>query len=1161
MRLPIGLVVKVLIFVMGLISLALLVALGGQLLALGSWRPFENDLIRYITAALVLITGTALGTYMLWRRANNAKAIESALLAADKEPESDEKILAGKMKDALATLKASTGGDSANYLYDLPWYIIIGPPGSGKTTALVNSGLKFPLSRGATPAAVAGNGGTRYCDWWFTEDAVFIDTAGRYTTQDSDPKSDSRSWIAFLDILKGNRPHQPINGVIVAISLEDVLTATPAELQAHADAIRSRLIELHDRMKVDFPVYALFTKMDLVAGFSEFFDSLNDEMRRQVWGATFSGDDRKRNTVGDIPAEFDALLMRLNDLTTDRLQEEPTPSTRSALFAFPAQMARLRRPVHDFLNRIFEPTRYHANAMLRGFYFTSGTQEGTPIDQLIGALARNFGGQEVKSQRLSRLGKSYFLNNLLGKLIVGEANWVSVDAAALRRERLFRIGALGSLAALAAIVVFAWSVSFARNKQLILSADAAATTFMRGSGPVAHMTKVADRELPGVWAMLESLRALPTGYEERAIDTPLSETFGLSQRDRLSLTAVNSYRLGLERLFRPRLIYRLEEYIDQNTDKPNEIYEALKVYLVLTGAVPRREPELVLSWMKQDWERLYPGQNNNALAREKLALHLSAMLELGEGHDVALKPNAALVSLAQRTLARLSVAQRAYAMLRSQSSSANAPDWRPEKVCGDDFFEVFEGPRERLQIPGFLTYAGLHRAVLDRLPSIQQNLEQDRWVLGAAGDQAAVKEQYQSLARDVIALYGKDFAATWKAALSSLKLKSMIADKPKFLPLSIVSAVNSPLRCLLEQVRLETAVTQARKDFVSADKSNKPVVLANEVPGAAIENEFKPYHRLVEGDTKRQIDDVVTVLARLHETVRQAANPIQAPIGNASMPPLLDTLRSEAARMPSPFNVLIQGVASQFESDSVTDQVRLLRQKLGDEVTGPCNDLVKSYPFRDVQQEVSLLDFGRLFGPKGLLERFFENNLKNHVDRSRPQWTWRNDTILAKALSASPETIRHFQTAARIRGVYFQQSADQPAFSLSVTPPQLSSVQPSERAFGSSQLQIRLDLNGAQVTNARELTSPVPIQWPGLASGRSAVTVSDGGPAATLERRGMWSMFRLIEAGGGARTAENTIRLTHPMSKEIVVTYQITAGTPQNPFNLSLIREFACPKL
>ena len=143
------------------------------------------------------------------------------------EDSNDAVVLSEKMRDALATLRQAKG-TKADYLYDLPWYILIGPPGSGKTTALVNSGLKFPLARGGqSPAFVEGVGGTRYCDWWFTEEAVLIDTAGRYTTQDFDAKGDRKSWLAFLDLLKRNRPKQPINGVLVAISLEDLLTLQP----------------------------------------------------------------------------------------------------------------------------------------------------------------------------------------------------------------------------------------------------------------------------------------------------------------------------------------------------------------------------------------------------------------------------------------------------------------------------------------------------------------------------------------------------------------------------------------------------------------------------------------------------------------------------------------------------------------------------------------------------------------------------------------------------------------------------------------------------------------------------------------------------------------------------------------------------------------------
>src|SRR5277367_5402280 len=130
--------------------------------------------------------------------------------------------------------------------------------------------------------AVQGVGGTRYCDWWFTDQAVLIDTAGRYTTQDSDAKADRQSWLSFLKLLSANRPKQPINGVIVAISIQDVMNLPPAEVNAHADAIRKRLAELQEELKVDFPVYAVFTKMDLVTGFLQYFGELNEIQRRAV---------------------------------------------------------------------------------------------------------------------------------------------------------------------------------------------------------------------------------------------------------------------------------------------------------------------------------------------------------------------------------------------------------------------------------------------------------------------------------------------------------------------------------------------------------------------------------------------------------------------------------------------------------------------------------------------------------------------------------------------------------------------------------------------------------------------------------------------------------------------------------------------------------------
>ena len=168
--------------ILGAIILAVVVWLAGPLVAIGDAQPFESALVRLLIIAAILL---AVGGAIAWRIISRRRAAAKIAQAMTETPaeDSDAPVLKQKMEDALGVLKR-TGKSNAHALYDLPWYLIIGPPGAGKTTALVNSGLKFPLAGDNPAMAVPGVGGTRYCDWWFTDQAVLIDTAGRYTTQD-----------------------------------------------------------------------------------------------------------------------------------------------------------------------------------------------------------------------------------------------------------------------------------------------------------------------------------------------------------------------------------------------------------------------------------------------------------------------------------------------------------------------------------------------------------------------------------------------------------------------------------------------------------------------------------------------------------------------------------------------------------------------------------------------------------------------------------------------------------------------------------------------------------------------------------------------------------------------------------------------------------------
>jgi type VI secretion system protein ImpL len=306
---------RTVLIALGLVLLALLIWFAGPYFAFADRKPLESAVARLILILVMVVVYAATVQLRQLRGARAGAQLASAVAAQDEGDASSARAAAAdgaqlrrRFEEAVDALKRSRRKGLAS-LYELPWYIIIGPPGSGKTTVLVNSGLNFPLAQKFGKEALRGVGGTRNCDWWFTDEAILLDTAGRYTTQDSDARADAAGWATFLQLLSKYRRRQPINGVIVAVSAADLLAAGEAEMQRHAVAIRERLEELRRNVRINVPVYFLLTKCDLIAGFSEFFDELGQDARAQVWGTTFAIElTESGRAAGAFGREFDRLV-------------------------------------------------------------------------------------------------------------------------------------------------------------------------------------------------------------------------------------------------------------------------------------------------------------------------------------------------------------------------------------------------------------------------------------------------------------------------------------------------------------------------------------------------------------------------------------------------------------------------------------------------------------------------------------------------------------------------------------------------------------------------------------------------------------------------------------------------------------------------------------
>ncbi len=343
--------------------------------------------------------------------------------AAPERVAKELETIRARFEEAAATLKRSR-------IEELPWYMIIGAPGSGKTTALVNSGLRFLLPGTGRTAPVAGVGGTRNCDWWFTEDAVLLDTAGRYTTQESDARADAAAWHGFFSLLKEARPRQPLNGAFVTVSVSDLMLWTKKECARFSGNVRMRLAELYAALGTRFPIYLLVTKTDLLAGFIEFFGELDLEGRAQVWGTTFETDIDPALVAEPYAGDFAALESRLNAEMLARLHEERDLQRRAAIYRFPQQFHALGPLLGEFLAQAFGTQVNHRTLQLRGVYFTSGTQEGNPIDRVLGALEHAFRLEGKTAVAPGSTGKSFFVTRLLREVVFPEASLAeAVDAA------------------------------------------------------------------------------------------------------------------------------------------------------------------------------------------------------------------------------------------------------------------------------------------------------------------------------------------------------------------------------------------------------------------------------------------------------------------------------------------------------------------------------------------------------------------------------------------------------------------------------------------------------------------------------------------------------------------------------------------------------------
>ncbi len=810
------------------------------------WIPIVTTV-----AVVLLLVGITL--FRRIRAARAARALEKAIaqqaqeqaLAAKPERVAEIQELHRQIQQGINALKSSKlggGKRGAAALYELPWYVMVGPPGAGKTTALRHSGLVFPYLD-PKGGGVRGVGGTRNCDWWFTNEAILLDTAGRYTTE----ADDHDEWMAFLEQLLKYREHKPLNGVIVAVSISELLDATEDQIQQTASKVRARIDEMQSTLKMVLPVYVLFTKIDLVAGFVEFFGDYKKSERSQPWGSTLRLDADKSAPGKIFDAEFDTLVEHLHTRGLKRMALERHREAKEKVYQFPLEFAAIKRNLSDFVEAAFAASAGSSRPILRGFYFTSGVQEGKPLDRVVGAMARAFGlrggAASSEEQPEKTESKSFFLRDVFTTIIFPDQSIAARTEAELRRLRVQRVLAAAAAALVALLFLVPSVTSYLKNRALVattraVSNEAAEVDWRDGSPPSSKVDKL-DR--------LREHAELLDRYRE---DTPIDHTFLMFQGDKLFRPTVDQYVASLkegfvtptkESLEQKLAIVRGDKYIDD--------FNTLKMYLLLGD-----ENKLHLADADTaQWEigrltgvwaenlRRSNTEMSEADLKAKLYPHVAYYVSLlqrgvikGETLDTA------LVERTRDILRRVGPIQEYYdrfvTALVDQRYDESAPPTRENlkypPISLNELFadrsevltKVRSSQKERtgkwFEIQGPYTYKG-HEAVLASLDEGPKVLERERWVVPLTLEEKEQGTKIQQALDRVRQDYDAEYIRQWINFFRDIDVEVPPSNKEAISEYRVLATPEWPyqrlLRSLADNTQFDELDENALAEAAKAD--------------------------------------------------------------------------------------------------------------------------------------------------------------------------------------------------------------------------------------------------------------------------------------------------------------------------------------------------------
>ncbi|MBD3422143.1 MAG: type VI secretion system membrane subunit TssM [Chitinivibrionales bacterium] len=1089
-------------------------------------------------------------------------------------------------------------------VYQRPWFLLCGQSQSGKSSLLKGCGLHFPVTYPSEADGLMVQG-SEQVQWYFANEAVWIDTPGTYTRDDRRDE-----WQALAVSLAKVRPVRPIDGLAVVVNAQEVLDTDDNGIKTLARRFRQRIDEVISLWGIEFPVYLLFNHTDEIPGFNEYFSDYDAGSSNQILGATIPVEKQRMMPRVAFAEEFNLLSKTLTNLRIEKLHNEKRGENKRMVCRFSIHFDSMQEKLGALITELFKPSSYIGKPIFRGFYFTScrskddGVERVSPQKAEVGMTIINHPLNpkkmlDKKDARDSQSDKknvviSMFVLPLFRKIMVRDTSLVKTTSKRSQLEFLRHYAFVGVIAVVAVVLGIFMKMQRDQSAGLMNEIQKDASTIVTMDG----------QNLSARYARLDLLREniVHLQNQSRKI-TASGKLFGFYKGRQLLEELKAAYQKRAHALLvipaAKYLEYRLRstanDYGELDGESYSDLYDALKTYLSISEAVASNPRDIDTVFLRASMIDAIKRALMNATKRSRLPKQVETILQnnLGlylqmlkkqEHHPI--QENQRLVVAARRRLQRLPSAQNLYETVINRIKT-EVPSLTLDKILERQGEGLLKSEQA---ISRVYTQEGWNHFVSDAITDAGSDPFKIDWVIGLTEDQVPESMlDKKKLRNDMILAYCEDTKNRWLAFLSSVTIEPFGDLSRCSRMLQKLAGDQSEVRTLLEAVAEYSFIKQesegggeGKKILDGASKlraTKKYAKKAEKASDAASSFSFGsrrgPFESLIEAlDPLRAFarsskgalsgfqgysDRLLSLVEKLELVKEQGEDKAISIFDGSEDDPLLSSWRStgnELGTMPveiaeaiRPLLLLPVTYTGRAASEVLT---KVLNSRWQSEIVKPFTSRFSGhYPFSQKGDDASFEDVMEFFRPStGAFWGFHERILSSYLVKTSSGWMVRS--LGSLELGFNPMLATTLSQAERIRDVFFKQDGTLRTMSITFSPSSFNKQS------------AKLEVNG-QVFDLQPGGSSVRLNWPVESPTQQASlkVIVDEDFTQDIVFNGPWGFMKLISA---ARI--NTINASAFMAKwqvnvqntyVIQQNYRVQVGGADHPFEKDLFADFDCP--